>query len=100
MQPAYHACCSPPLATAPPFEGESFLLGGPGLRVRAVLNKNERTNECVHVYPVLSRFSCVCGVSRVPATARALARVCRAVMRDCENALISRAQKIQARRKA
>ena len=27
-QPAYHAYCSPPSATAPPFEGESLLSGG------------------------------------------------------------------------
>ena len=34
-RPAYHAYCSPPSATAPPSEGESFLSGGGAAAVRA-----------------------------------------------------------------
>ena len=54
-RPAYHAYCSPPSATAPPSEGESFLSGGDPVVVRARRVNNERTIGAV----AESRPACV-----------------------------------------
>ena len=58
-RPAYHAYCSPPSATAPPFEGESLLWGGDPVVMPVVVRTRcveQRTNGTGPGVPLLARF--------------------------------------------